>query len=76
MGYALCENSLNDPTVKLVCIYFEIAYAKNCKNKHSKINFVSLLDLRLFAIFGICDFEAYTNKFDGWIFKTSFIQCV
>ena len=29
MGYAFYETSFNDPTVKHVCIYFEIAYAKN-----------------------------------------------
>ena len=28
MGYALYEANLNDLTVKLVCIHFEIAYAK------------------------------------------------
>ena len=33
MGYALYETSFNDPTVKLVCIYFEITYAKNCKKQ-------------------------------------------
>ena len=31
MGYAIYESSFNDPMVKHVCIYFEIAYAKNCK---------------------------------------------
>ena len=29
MGYAFYEINFNDPTVKLVYIYFEIAYAKN-----------------------------------------------
>ena len=29
MGYAFYETSFNDPTVKLVCVCFEIAYAKN-----------------------------------------------
>ena len=33
MGYAFYETSFNDPTVKLVCVCFEIAYAKNCKKK-------------------------------------------
>ena len=33
MGYAFFETSFNDPTVKHVCIYFEIAYAKNCKKQ-------------------------------------------
>ena len=33
MGYAFYETSFNDPTVKHVCIYFEIAYAKNCKKQ-------------------------------------------
>ena len=33
MGYALYETSFNDPTVKLVCICFEIAYAKNRKKQ-------------------------------------------
>ena len=33
LGYAFYETSFNDPTVKLFCIYFEIAYAKNCKKK-------------------------------------------
>ena len=38
MGYAFYETSFNNPTVKLVCIYFEIIYTKNCKkNKHSEI---------------------------------------
>ena len=32
MGYAFYENNFNNPTVKLVCICFEIAYTKN-KNK-------------------------------------------
>ena len=34
MGYAFYETSFNDPTVKHVCIYFEITYAKNCKKKN------------------------------------------
>ena len=29
MRYAFYETSFNDQTVKHVCIYFEIAYAKN-----------------------------------------------
>ena len=33
MGYALYESSFNDPTVKFVCICFEIAYAKNRKKQ-------------------------------------------
>ena len=33
MGYAFYETSFNDPTVKHVCIYFEIAYVKNCKKQ-------------------------------------------
>ena len=33
IGYAFYETSFNDPTVKLVCIYFEIAYAKNYKKQ-------------------------------------------
>ena len=33
MGYAFYETSFNDPTVKHVCIYFEIIYAKNCKKQ-------------------------------------------
>ena len=33
MGYSFYETSFNDPTVKHVCIYFEIAYAKNCKKQ-------------------------------------------
>ena len=33
MGNALYETNLNDPTVKLVCICFEIAYAKNGKKQ-------------------------------------------
>ena len=37
MRYAFCETSFNYPTVKLVCICFEIAYAKIAKNKHSEI---------------------------------------
>ena len=31
IGYAFYETSFNNQTVKYVCIYFEIAYAKNCK---------------------------------------------
>ena len=31
MGYAFYETNFNDPTVKLICICFEIAYAKNRK---------------------------------------------
>ena len=31
MAYTLYETSFNDPTVKLVCLYFEIIYAKNRK---------------------------------------------
>ena len=34
MGYAFYETNFNDPTVKLICICFEIAYAKNRKKKH------------------------------------------
>ena len=34
MGYASFETNFNDPTVKLVCICFEIAYAKNHKKKN------------------------------------------
>ena len=33
MGYAFYETSFNHPTVKHVCIYFEIAYAKNYKKQ-------------------------------------------
>ena len=33
MGYASYETNFNDPTVKLVYICFEIAYAKICKKK-------------------------------------------
>ena len=33
MGYAFYETNFNDPTVKLVCICFEIAYAKNRKKQ-------------------------------------------
>ena len=33
MGYSFYETSFNDPTVKHVFIYFEIAYAKNCKKQ-------------------------------------------
>ena len=33
MGYTFYETNLNDPIVKLVCIRFEIAYAKNHKKK-------------------------------------------
>ena len=33
MGYAFYETNFNDPIVKLVCICFEIAYAKNRKKK-------------------------------------------
>ena len=33
MGYAFNKTSFNDPTVKHVCIYFEIVYAKNCKKQ-------------------------------------------
>ena len=31
MAYAFDETSFNDPTIKLVCLYFEIIYAKNRK---------------------------------------------
>ena len=31
MAYTFYETSFNDPTVKLVCLYFEIIYAKNRK---------------------------------------------
>ena len=31
MGYAFNQTNFNDPTVKLVCICFEIAYTKNSK---------------------------------------------
>ena len=33
MRYAFCETNFNDSTVKLVCIGFEIAYAKNYKKQ-------------------------------------------
>ena len=33
IGYAFYETSFNDPTVKHVCIYFEITYAKNYKKQ-------------------------------------------
>ena len=33
MGYSFYKTSFNDPTVKHVFIYFEIAYAKNCKKQ-------------------------------------------
>ena len=36
MGYAFYETSFNDPTVKHVCIYFEITYTKNCKKQTFK----------------------------------------
>ena len=31
MAYTFYKTSFNDPTVKLVCLYFEIIYAKNRK---------------------------------------------
>ena len=31
MAYAFKKTSFNDPTVKLICLYFEIIYAKNRK---------------------------------------------
>ena len=34
MRYTSYETNFNDPTVKLVYICFEIAYAKNCKKKN------------------------------------------
>ena len=33
MGYTSYETNFNDPTVKIVCICFEIAYAKNRKKQ-------------------------------------------
>ena len=33
MGYAFYETNFNDPTVKLVCVWLEIAHAKNCKKQ-------------------------------------------
>ena len=33
MGYKFYETNFNDQTVKLVCICFEIAYAKNHKKQ-------------------------------------------
>ena len=33
MRYAFYETSFNDPTVKHICIYFKIAYAKNCRKQ-------------------------------------------
>ena len=33
IGYAFYKTNFNDPTVKHVCICFEIAYAKNCKKQ-------------------------------------------
>ena len=33
MRYAFYETNLNDSTVKLVCIWFEIVHAKNCKKQ-------------------------------------------
>ena len=33
MGYSFYKTSFKDPTVKHVCIYFEIAYAKNYKKQ-------------------------------------------
>ena len=36
MGYTFYEANFNDPTVKLVCIYFEIVYAKNHKKQTFK----------------------------------------
>ena len=33
MGYAFNKTNFNDPTVKFVCISFEIAYAKNRKKQ-------------------------------------------
>ena len=38
MGYASYETNFNDPTVKLVCICFEIAYAKNFKKTNIQIS--------------------------------------
>ena len=36
MGYTFYETNFNDPTVKLFCIWFEIAYAKNRKKQTFK----------------------------------------
>ena len=37
IAYTFYETSFNDPTVKLVCLYFEIIYPEIGKNKHSEI---------------------------------------
>ncbi|RXH87319.1 hypothetical protein DVH24_028819 [Malus domestica] len=49
MGYALYETNFNNPTVKLACIYFEIAYAKNrkkqtFKNEVTRQNFSTVIN--------------------------------
>ena len=46
MAYTFYETSLNDPTVKLVCLYFEIIYAKNRKkiNIQRSSNEIKLFD--------------------------------
>ena len=36
MGFSFYETSFKDPTVKHVCIYFEIAYVKNYKKQTFK----------------------------------------
>ncbi|KAL6284290.1 hypothetical protein ACE6H2_015219 [Prunus campanulata] len=44
MAYAFYETSFNDPTVKLVCLYFEIIYAKKKKNIQRSSNGTKHLD--------------------------------
>ena len=53
IGYAFYETSFNDPTVKYVCIYSEIACVKNRKKKsekkHSEIILVAVQNFALFV---------------------------
>ena len=46
IGYTFYKTSFNDPTIKYVCIDFEIAYAKNYKktNIHRSSNGSKLFD--------------------------------
>ena len=79
MGYALYETNLNDPTVKLVYIYSEIAYAKHCKKNKNKFrdqvtgqNFLTVINEKSrFNGYFNSDFDDFFYSYTPWAYMNT-----
>ena len=73
-GIHLCKSL--KLTIKLVhCIHIG-SRSVAVKNHQKVLSRYLISECLFFAIFGVCDLEAYTNKFDYWIAEISFEECV